>query len=119
MSTEHKPIPMVVQQHENMLDDQSKVIYQEVVDGGVCGFAWMKIHYDKPSNRKFINIMKKLFKDKKTELNIQKSYEGGFSIWCPLKTQSMSTKETYCRVFCEAMMVAFPEIEMYIESRMD
>ena len=37
------PTPMVVQQHESPLNDNSKVIQSWHVDGGVCGFAWVVI----------------------------------------------------------------------------
>ena len=37
------PVPMIVQQHEHVLNDKSPVVEQWVASGGVCGFASVKV----------------------------------------------------------------------------
>lgn len=53
-----KPAPMVVEQHTNMLDDNSPVEKAYVVSSGVCGFAWVIVRC-KGKGTKFINALKK------------------------------------------------------------
>lgn len=37
------PVPMIVTQHKNMMDDSSPVVKAYHVPSGVCGFAWVLI----------------------------------------------------------------------------
>ena len=46
--------PMVVQQRENPLNDESEVIRQYLVNDGVCGFASVNV---KPANSKFARYL--------------------------------------------------------------
>lgn len=40
----HKPVPMVVQQHANPLDDSSPVVAEYApIESGICGFAWVNV----------------------------------------------------------------------------
>lgn len=51
------PVPMVVQEHANMLDDNSPVVKQYVpAMGGVCGFSWVVV---RPGNCSFALWLKK------------------------------------------------------------
>ena len=70
--TEHSPTPMIVQQHENMLDDSSPVVktYAPVM-GGVCGFAWVVV---KPGTSSFARWLKDTGKAKKHD-------RGGLYVW--------------------------------------
>jgi hypothetical protein len=49
-ATEVVPVAMVVQQHAQVFNDNSPVVKSYVVEGGVCGFAWIAI---RPSNSRF------------------------------------------------------------------
>lgn len=51
-----KPTPMVVQQHFDPLDDSSPVIKQWVVNGGVCGFAVVKLPLTHPFTKYLIQM---------------------------------------------------------------
>lgn len=54
------PVPMVVQEHANMLDDNSPVVKQYApAMGGVCGFSWVVV---RPGNCSFANWLKKTSK---------------------------------------------------------
>jgi hypothetical protein len=100
------PTPMVVQTHENMLDDNSKVVYSEVVDGGVCGFAWVKVK----ANTSFGSWLRTVKGEKL-------SYTGGYDIWVREGGQSMERKEAFAEAFAEVLTKY--GIEAYAESRMD
>jgi len=106
-AAKHTPIPMVVQQHENMLDDNSPVVYREVVNDGVCGFAWVIV---KPANSVFAKVMK--------ESNLGKNdVYGGIYVWVSDFNQSMSKKETYAYAFADVLKKY--GINAYAQSRMD
>lgn len=61
-----------------------------VIKGGVCGFAWCWA----PGNTSLGRWLKK-------EGCWRKDYSGGISMWCPLGTQSMSTKEAWCQAYVD------------------
>lgn len=103
----HKPTPMVVQQHASPLNDNSPVVQSWVVDGGVCGFAW--VHLSK-ANTSFANWCRR----KKLG---HKSYYGGWDISCGAYGQSMEKKEKYCAAFANEL--SRHRISCYMESRMD
>ncbi len=111
------PTPMVVGEHENPLNDNSPLKRAWFVSGGVCGFAWVKIPYNTPENRRFINQIKKTeyFGDRRG--GISKAYEGGFQYWVSEGGQSMEKKEAFARGF--AKVLAENGIKCYVGSRMD
>jgi len=86
-----KPTPMVVAQHENMLDDSSPIEEAYYVEGGVCGFAWVRI---KPATQSFAKWAKE------NEIGRTDSYAGGLIIGCHGGGQS------YERNMAEAYSVA-------------
>lgn len=51
-----RPVPMVVQQHKDVFDDNSPVVYEEVVMWGVCWIAWLQLNYK--WGAKLINYLK-------------------------------------------------------------
>jgi hypothetical protein len=106
-ANEAKPVPMVVEQHANQLDDSSPVVQRWVVEGGPCGFAWVVV---RPGNCSFALWAKK-------HARADKHYYGGVSIWCPLNTQSMAIKEAYCRAY--ANILKFYGINAHMGSRLD
>lgn len=79
-----------------------------VVEGGACGFAWVNF----PGNTKFGAWAKK-------NAGAKKDYPTGLSIWCPLLTQSMSTKEAYCSAYVKVLNAGDPTIKAHMRSRMD
>lgn len=109
------PVPMIVQQHSNVLDDNSEVEKQWYVPSGVCGFAWVVIPY-KGEGIKFINALKKkgIFKENG---KISKSYYGGYHYWVSTMTQSMEKKEAFAREFSRVLQEN--GIDCYPTSRMD
>ena len=121
------PTPMVVQEHENQLDDNSPVKQQWGVDDGVCGFAWVVV---RPGNCKFVNWFKKVYKPKEVERysNVQyhdqgnhiiggSHYGGGFSFWMGMGEQSMQKKEAFGEAFAEVLRNV--GLRAYCYSRMD
>ncbi len=95
------PVPMIVSEHSNMMDDNSPVKKSWYVADGVCGFAWVVI---RPGNSPFANWLKK-------NKIADKHYYGGVSIWVSDFNQSMMKKEAYAaamaNVFSEAGIKAF------------
>lgn len=103
-----RPVPMVVVQHANGFDDKSPVVYREVVDGGVCGFAWVVV---RPATSSFSRwAMKNLPR-------ASKNYGGGLCLWCPLSTQSMEIKEAYCEAYAKVLREA--GVSAHAQSRLD
>lgn len=101
------PIPMIVQQHANPLNDNSPVTQQWQVDGGVCGFAWITV---RPGNSSFALWLKK-------NKDASKSYRGGMEIWVSAYCQSMERKEAYAQAFTDILREA--GLNAYAGSRMD
>ena len=104
----HTPTPMVVEQHSNMMNDNSPVVKSWVVSGGVCGFAWINI---KPANSKFAKWLKA------NNIVQNRSYYGGYDIWVSHFGQSMELKEKYAHAF--ANILNSYGIKAYSMSRMD
>lgn len=102
------PVPMVVVQHANALDDNSPVVYREVVEGGPCGFAWVVV---RPGTCSFARWAMK------NVSGAHKNYRGGVGLWCHLSTQSMEIKEAYCRAYAKVLCAA--GINAYAQSRLD
>lgn len=106
------PTPMVVQQHANMLDDNSPVEKSWFVEGGVCGFAWINVKC-RGEGLKFINALKKQGLD-----NWRKDgYYGGYTYWVREGGQSMERKEAYDQAFARILYEAGINAHNY--SRMD
>jgi len=101
------PVPMVVQQLSNVMDDTSPVKQEWLVSDGVCGFAWVKVY---PGNCPFANWMKK-------QGLADKSYEGGVSLWVSGYGQSMQKKEAYAGAFAKVLQGY--GLRAYAGSRMD
>lgn len=99
--------PMVVQQRENPLNDDSRVIRQYVVNDGVCGFASVTV---KPANSKFAKFLVA------NGLG-RKAYNGGVSMSVHQFNQSLQKKEAYAYAF--ARVLNEHGIKAYVDSRMD
>lgn len=92
---EHVPTPMVVVQHENQLDDSSKVQKSWAVASGVCGFAWIVIN---PANCSAANYAKKY-------LGARKSYPKGIAIWINEFGQSYEKKLAFAQAYANELCV--------------
>lgn len=119
---EAKVIPMIVEQHTNMVDDNSPVAKQWVVDGGVCGFAWIQFKANTTPNRKFLAGLKRAGlagEDKLENKNVKwgKSYQGGYQYWVSVGGQSMQKKEAFAHAFAEVLQKH--GLTVYVGSRMD
>jgi len=94
-SEAHTPVPMGIKGYAP-------------IAGGVCGFAWVKIA---PATGSFARWAKK---------NLDRAHKGyptGLQIWCPLPTQSMTTKEAYCEAYAKVLQAR--GVKAYMGSRMD
>ena len=84
------PAPMIVQQHQNQLDDKSPVEKQYFVSDGVCGFAWVVVS---PGTHSFARWASK-------NLGAKKDYYGGITVkWVGEFGQSMEKKIAYAQAF--------------------
>jgi hypothetical protein len=99
--------PMVVQQRENPLDDDSRLVRQYFVSDGVCGFASVTV---KPANSKFAKFLVA------NGLG-RKGYGGGVCMSIRDFNQSLQKKEAYAYAF--ASVLNDYGIKAYAESRMD
>ncbi len=113
-----KVIPMIVQEHANMMDDNSPVAKQWVVDSGVCGFAWVQFKANTTPNRKFLAGLKKAgLVGEGRDAKWGKAYEGGYKYWVSVGGQSMQKKEAFAYAFAEVLQKH--GLTVYAGSRMD
>ena len=99
--------PMVVQQRENPLDDNSRLVRQYFVSDGVCGFASVTV---KPANSKFAKYL--------VENGLgRKGYGGGVCMSIRDFNQSLQKKEAYAYAF--ASVLNEHGIKAHVESRID
>ena len=107
------PTPMVVQQHENPLNDDSPVVKSWRVSGGVCGFAWVHIA---PGNCSFARWLRK-------KNYAGKAYRGGVDIWINAGGQSLERKQAYAHAMAAYLNDHKSEIGnpkyIYAQSRID
>jgi hypothetical protein len=80
------PTPMVI------VDGNTKQVV-DVVDDGLCGFAWVTI---RPARGAFVNYLKA------REWG-SPGYSGGWEIWVSNFNQSMTRKEAYARAFASVL----------------
>lgn len=103
-----KPVPMVVAEHVNPLNDNSPVKRAYYVPSGVCGFAGVRV---KPANSKFGNWMKK------NGIGRIDSYAGG--IYFPIHSFGQSLEKKEACAYAMANVLSEAGIRAYGESRMD
>jgi len=101
--------PMVVgtetSPFSNIIDETKQTYF---VEGGVCGFAWVKI---RPARGKFVQWLKE------QNIGSKDNYEGGYTIWCHEFGQSLTRKEAFAGAFAEVLRGY--GIDAYGQSRID
>ena len=101
------PTPMVVTMETTINGEtQNKVI--DVVDDGLCGFAWINI---RPARGAFVNYLKA------REWGSRNEYAGGWEIWVGQFNQSVTRKEAYAQAFAKVLNQY--GIKAYAGSRLD
>ena len=105
------PVPMVVQEHENMLDDGSPIVKQWHHSEGVCGFAWVRVL---PGNSSFARwaVKRKL---------ATSHYRGGITLQAGYHGQSLERAEAYTRALAKSLRtdLASYNLRIYSQSRID
>jgi hypothetical protein len=84
------PMPMVVQEHASPIDDESPVVRQWVVRGGVCGFAWIELRKRTHQYARWI---------KERHIGRSDDYTKSIMIWVSNYGQSMAMKEAYAQAY--------------------
>jgi hypothetical protein len=107
-------VPMVVQEHKNMLDDSSPVVYSEVVMDGCCGFAWINI---RPASKAGRNDCPFVTWCRAHGIGRYDDYAKCWNIWISDYNQSMQKKETYADAVANVLYKN--GIKAYSGSRMD
>lgn len=107
-ATGTRPVPMVVQEHANMLDDASPVVKQYVELDGACGFAWVNL---KPATSAFAKYLKA------QNLARTANYHGGITLWVSDYGQSIGRKEAYAVAYARVLRGA--GMRVYAHSRLD
>ena len=101
--------PMVVgtetSPFSNIIDETKQTYF---VEGGVCGFAWVKI---RPARGKFVQWLKE------QNIGSKDNYEGGYTIWCHEFGQSLTRKEAFVQAFAKVLREY--GIDAYGQSRID
>lgn len=109
---------LLIKTHEQALESaraESSALYihsYNETDVLPCGFAWVKV-YVKGSTR-----IGKLFKTLGYTIDYGSK---GLSLWNPsgLHVQSLEILEHGARIYRDTMKKAFPELEIYYNSRLD
>ena len=107
--SEKTPVPMVVEEHVNMLDDNSPVKKAYYVPNGVCGFA--SVITDEHGNSRFVKYLKSAGEG-------DKYYYGGYYVkWVREFGQSLEKKESYAAAYVKVL--SDYGIRAFAHSRMD
>jgi len=93
-ATATTPTPMLVYESVGLTDTPLKGGKQWVVEGGVCGFAWVNI---KPARGGFVKYLKA------QGIGRLDSYQGGWTIWVGDYGQSMERKHAYAAGFVQVL----------------
>ena len=105
----HSPTPMIVAQHENVLDDNSPITKAWHVPSGVCGFA--SVITNEHGNGKFVRYLKSVGEG-------DKNYYGGHYVkWVREFGQSYEKKVAYAHAYADVLNNY--DIKAYVEDRLD
>lgn len=103
------PVPMVVSQRANALDDSSPVVQSWHSAEGVCGFAWVKI---KPARGKLVSELKAMKIGRPDPYN-----GGGYLVNMRSLSQSYERKMAGAEAFAKVLVEA--GINAYSDGRLD
>jgi len=115
-----KVVPMLVVEHENMLDDNSPAKRAWKVDGGPCGYASLHIKLNSPKNRQFIAGLKKAGAagpQNSFKLWTKDNYRQGYSTFVHEGGQSLAYKEAYAYGYAKAL--GEEGVTVYVHSNLD
>jgi len=108
----HNPRPMAVGYETELFSgklDTSRNV--EIVNDGVCGFAWINI---KSGNSAFANFLKR------NGLASKDSYYGGVTVWVSEFGQSYERKMAFASAFANVVSEALPTLKsVYASGRLD
>lgn len=104
-----KPVPMIVTEHMNPMDDNSPAKKQWFESEGACGFAWVKVF---PGNSSFARWLVK------TGKSSGRAYGGGVDIWISAHGQSIARKEAHASAMAKVLVDKLG-IKAYAGSRLD
>lgn len=111
----HKPTPMVVAKHQNMLDDNSPVEKTWYVPSGVCGFAYVVTN--EHGNGKFVKYLKSIGKGFGCGAGEPHYYGGYYVHWVSEFGQSYEKKLAFAGAFTGVLKDY--GIKAYVDSRLD
>ena len=105
---------------ENPIIEEAMLACQAAIDAHIaanpgvwypCGFAWVKI---KPARGRFVEALKE------QKLGSVDDFEGGFLVH-PARhaTQWMDAKEMGCRAFVAVVKKHYPDMHIYVTTRID
>lgn len=110
-----KPTPMIVGQARGLFGNEIIPGTEEVVEDGVCGFAWIQV---KPARGPWVSWMKN------NDIGSSGVY-GGWTL-SPMdfdsrigRSQSMERKTSAMNAALKVLEIYFPDKKMWVESRMD
>jgi hypothetical protein len=110
-ATDIVPVPMIVGTAIGLSDKMDPSKPQYFVADGVCGFGWVTI------GRGNHSFCKWLVKNGHARAN---SYEGGVTVWSPLRTQSMTRNEAFADAFAKVINeIMGSEVRAHSRSRID
>jgi len=105
------PIPMVVETHADVANDNSEIVGASIVKDGICGFAWINI---KPGTSSFSRWLAKegyAYADKS---------RGGITLSIMYKgSQSMARKVAMAYAMMDVFRTYFPELMITVLSNPD
>lgn len=111
----HAPAPMVVAQHENMLDDNSPVEKAWYVSSGVCGFAY--VITNEHGNGKFVKYLKSIGKGYGCGAGERYYYGGYYAHYVSEFGQSYEKKRAFASAFVKVLNSY--GIKAYADGRLD
>ena len=108
------PRPVIFGQAKSLFSNEMVPGTEEYVADGVCGFAWINI---KPARGDFVKFLKS------RKIGDKGTYGGytvsAYSVGIPGSSQSMERKEAGCKAFVAVIKKYFPDMRIWVESRMD
>lgn len=109
------PVPVIFGQAKDLFSSEIIPGTEEYVSDGVCGFAWVNI---KPARGPLVKYLKS------KGIGRPGTY-GGYSLSSyncipgSGSSQSMQRKEAGCRAFVEVVKKYFPDMKIWVETRID